>query len=117
MLWQLAWGVLVLAVVVAAVFAGTASPPPVIGHHGVLGLGGGEVMINAPCSSHSTHLLHRIETYFYRAVIVEPGQELGGVPVAVWRLPVSIGPDKLRSIPVRHRNRAFNEGTASRLHC
>lgn len=37
--------------------------------------------------------------YLDRAVVVEPGQELGGIPVGVRCFPVSIRPDQLRSVP------------------
>lgn len=34
--WQLAWSVLVLTIIVATVFTGTAGSPSVIGHNGIL---------------------------------------------------------------------------------
>lgn len=44
------------------------------------------------------NVVGKARSYFNWAVIVEPGQELGGVPVGVGRLPVPIGPDQIRFV-------------------
>lgn len=98
MLGQLAWSILVLTVVVAAMFAGTASTPPVIGHNGILRRVG-DVVSNRADTINSC--VSGFGTYFDGAVVVEPGKELGGVPVGVRRFPVPIGPDQLRPVPAK----------------
>lgn len=48
-------------------------------------------------------LLHSVDggIYFDRAVVVEPGQEMGGVPVGVRCFPVPVRPDQSRSVPTK----------------
>lgn len=102
-LWQLAWSIFVLTVIVATVFTRTASSPSVIGHYCILIQGRSGKCLQPYGKKGTAECLDltRKHTDFDRAVIVEPGQELGGVPVGVRCLPVPIGPDHLRSVPAK----------------
>lgn len=96
---QLAWGILILAVVVATMFTSTAGSPSVIGHNSILNQEG-HGQYNSPTPPSCLNVLsYNEDTDFNRTVVVEPRQELCGVPVGVWCFPVSIRPDHLRSVP------------------
>ena len=90
--WKLTRRVPVSTVIVASMFAVAALTPPVIGNHHILKKHTGCYVQMKTANKHD-----KWNTLFHLdwTVVVEPGQELGGVPVGIWCIPVPIRPDQI----------------------